>query len=443
MTKWDEFITELDNIETITEPDRVAKLSLDYYHFSPILKPQLADKRGDIVVRPSNEKEVIQIAKVCVKYRVPLTIRGAGTGNYGQCVPLQGGVILDTTKMNKIVDLKPGVARVEPGVRLAAFDKQGRGMGWELRMYPSTYRTATIGGFVGGGSGGIGSVNYGGLSDRGNILAVKVVTLEKEPRVLELRGDEVQKVNHAYGTNGIITQLEIPLALAYPWAEIIVTFQDFMDAAKFGQALTDADGLIKKLVSIHASPIPNYFTPLQDYLPNGEHCALLMVAESCLEPLSSLVAEYQGKITYQKPSVEAKRGVSLAEFTWNHTTLHGRSADHNLTYLQSVFPYDPQLKLVEQMYEYFGEEVMIHLEFMRSQGRGVAGGLQLLRYTNEERLQEIIAYHENKGVFIANPHTYILEDGGKKTIDNQQLNFKKLADPFGLLNPGKMRGWDS
>ncbi|MGC1247987.1 MAG: FAD-binding protein, partial [Spirulinaceae cyanobacterium] len=99
MTNWDKFTTELDGIETITEPDRVAKLSLDYYHFSPILKPQLADKRGDIVVRPSNEKEVIQIAKVCVKYRVPLTIRGAGTGNYGQCIPLQGGVILDTTKM--------------------------------------------------------------------------------------------------------------------------------------------------------------------------------------------------------------------------------------------------------------------------------------------------------------------------------------------------------
>jgi FAD/FMN-containing dehydrogenase len=45
----------------------------------------------------------------------------------------------------------------------------------------------------------------------------EVVTLEDEPRIIELRGDEVQKVNHAYGTNGIITQLEMPLAPAYPW----------------------------------------------------------------------------------------------------------------------------------------------------------------------------------------------------------------------------------
>lgn len=441
MTNWDKFVIELNGIEIITEPERITKLSLDYYHFSPVLQPKLEDKRGDLVVLPSNEEEVIQIAKTCVKYRVPLTIRGAGTGNYGQCVPLQGGVILDTTKMNKIISLKQGVAWVEPGVRLAKFDQQARETGWELRMYPSTYRTATIGGFIGGGSGGIGSINYGGLSDHGNILALKVVTLEEEPRLLELQGEEVQQVNHAYGTNGIITQLKIPLAKTYPWAEVIATFNKFMDAAKFGQALADADGLIKKLISIHACPIPSYFIPLQSYLPQGKHCALLMVAESCLGPLQSLVAEYEGQITYQRSSAEAKKGTSLAEFTWNHTTLHSRSVDNNLTYLQSVFPYDPQLKLVEHMYKYFGEEVMMHLEFMRSRGRAVAGGLQIVRYTTEERLQEIIAYHEAQGVFIANPHTYILEDGGRKTIDNQQLEFKKLADPFGLLNPGKMRSF--
>ena len=42
--------------------------------------------------------------------------------------------------------------------------------------------------------------------------------------MIELRGDDVQKVNHAYGTNGIITALEIPLGPAYPWADVIVVF---------------------------------------------------------------------------------------------------------------------------------------------------------------------------------------------------------------------------
>jgi FAD/FMN-containing dehydrogenase len=155
-------------------------------------------------------------------------------------------------------------------VKLAAFDKQARETGWELRMAPSTYRTATIGGFIAGGSGGIGSISYGQLRDRGNLHAVRVVTMEDEPRVIELRGDDVHKVNHGYGTNGIITELEIPLGPTYPWAEVIVTFDDFMTAAKFGQALGDSDGLIKKLISINAWPIPSYFAALKNYLTRRE-----------------------------------------------------------------------------------------------------------------------------------------------------------------------------
>jgi FAD/FMN-containing dehydrogenase len=440
---WDAISSELSPIETITDPIQVAKLSLDYYHFSPILQPKLADKRGDLVVRPTNEEEVLKIAAVCVKYKVPLTIRGAGTGNYGQCIPLNGGVILETTRLKAIRWIKPGLACVEPGVKLAAFDKKARETGWELRMAPSTYRTASIGGFIAGGSGGIGSITYGQLRDRGNLHAVRVVTMEDQPRVIELRGDEVHKVNHGYGTNGIITELEISLGSAYGWAELILTFDDFITAAKFGQALGDSDGLIKKLISIHAWPIPSYFAALKSYLPEGKHCALLMIAESCLEPMQDLVREYGGVITYQKTAKEASKGTALGEFTWNHTTLHARSVDSNLTYLQSLFPPDQNLTLIKQMYDHFGDEVIMHLEFIRTGGQVAPAALQIVRYTTEARLNEIMRYHEENGVFIANPHTYILEDGGRKTINPEQLKFKKLVDPYGLMNPGKMKAWST
>ena len=439
---WNAFSAEMGGIEVIRDPAQVAKLSKDYYTYSPILVPLLADKVGDLVVRPATEAEVLKVAKVCVKHRVPLTVRGAGTGNYGQCIPLQGGVILDLTKMNAVKWIKPGLACVEPGAKLAAIDKQTRETGWEIRMAPSTYRTATIGGFIAGGSGGIGSVTYGLLSDRGNLNAVRVVTMEDEPRVIELRGDEVQQVNHAYGTNGIITELEIPLGAAYAWAELIVTFPDFMTAARFGQTLSDSDGIIKKLVSIHAAPIAQYFTALKSYLPPDRHCALLMVAESSLEPLGELVKEFGGAIAYQKSAQEASKGTMLCEYTWNHTTLHARSLDPTLTYLQTIFPPDKELKLVEHMYTHFGNEVMMHLEFLRSGGTALPAALQLVRYTTSERLQDIIRYHEEKGAFIANPHTYILEEGGRKTIDPVQLAFKEKVDPYGLLNPGKMKAWE-
>ncbi|MEG4276413.1 FAD-binding oxidoreductase [Microcoleus sp. MON1_C1] len=438
---WDAFSSELSGIEIISDRAQVVKLSQDYYHFSPVLQPLLSDKTGDLVVRPANEAEVLRIAAACVKSKIPLTVRGAGTGNYGQCIPLKGGVILDTSKMNGIRWIKPGLACVEPGVKMSVFDKQARETGWELRMVPSTYRTATIGGFIGGGSGGIGSITYGQLRDRGNLHAVRVVTMEDDPRVIELRGDEVQKVNHAYGTNGIITELEIPLAPAYPWAEIIVAFDDFMTAANFGQALGDADGIIKKLICVCAWPIPAYFAAFREEIPEGKHCALLMVAESCLEPLQDLVREYGGTICYQKNGQAASKGAAIAEFTWNHTTLHARSADPSLTYLQTLFPADKGLKLIEELYNYYGDEVMMHLEFLRMNGKALAAALQIVRYTTESRLNEIIRYHEEQGALIANPHTYILEDGGMKSINVEQLQFKELVDPYGLLNPGKMRAW--
>ena len=433
-----ELFARLPKLEIITDLDRVTKLSLDYYYFSPILESQLKDKRGGLVIRPTTEAEVIQIATVCVKERIPLTIRGAGTGNYGQCIPLKGGVVLDLSKMNQVKWLQPEIACVEPGVKMAAFDKQAREIGWELRIAPSTYRTATIGGFFGGGSVGMGSINYGQIKDRGNLRRVRLVTMEEQPQLLELKGDEVQKIIHGYGTTGIVTELEIALAPTYPWQEVIVAFDDFMTAVKFGQALSDSAGIVKKLVSIHGAPIPSYFTALQAYLPEGKHCALLMVAESALESLQDLVTEYSGTITYSKTAAEAAKGTSLLEFTWNHTTLHARNTDPSITYLQTFYF---TVEKVEQMYHYFGDEIAIHLEFLKAGSKAVPAGLQLLRFTTEERLQEIIDYHEANGAFIANPHVYTIEDGGDKQIDAEKVAFKRQIDPYGLLNPGKMRGF--
>jgi FAD/FMN-containing dehydrogenase len=167
-----------------------------------------------------------------------------------------------------------------------------------------------------------------------------------------------------------------------------------------------------------------------------------MIAEPCLEPFSELVKEFGGTICYQKSAQEANKGVAIGEFTWNHTTLHARSVDPSLTYLQTLFPADKELKLVEHMYHHYGDEVMMHLEFIRVQGVVLPAALQIVRYTTPERLYEIIKHHEDSGAFIANPHTYILEDGGRKTIDPLQLQFKARVDPYGLLNPGKMKAWE-
>ena len=135
-----------------------------------------------------------------------------------------------------------------------------------MRLHPSTKRTATIGGFVAGGSGGVGSVIYGGLREPGNILAARVVTVEETPRVLELRGDAAQKVNRAYGTTGIITALEMPLAPA--WTGSTSSSPSTISARPRSSATSGAGGRHHQEAAVaHRLADPRLFRRAQAHLP--------------------------------------------------------------------------------------------------------------------------------------------------------------------------------
>ena len=89
------------------------------------------------------------------------------------------------------------------------------------------------------------------------------------------------------------------------------------------------------------------------------------------------------------------------------------------------------------MHERFGDEVMAHLEFVRFDGQIACLGLPIVRFSTEERLDEIIRHHEDYGCPIFNPHAFTLEEGGMKQVDRTHLAFKRKADPEGLLNPAR------
>jgi FAD/FMN-containing dehydrogenase len=69
-------------------------------------------------------------------------------------------------------------------------------------------------------------------------------------------------------------------------------------------------------------------------------------------------------------------------------------------------------------------------------------GLQLVRFSTEERFAEIIDIHRARGVHINNPHVNIVEDGkAGGPLPPEVIEMKKRFDPMGLLNPGKLRDW--
>ena len=432
-------ISALPGIEFITDRALVRQKSRDFFWYSPVLKRQLNGATADAVAMPRTEAEVIAVMRECYARNIPLTPRGAGTGNYGQAMPLQGGVVLDLTRLDQVLWCRPGVARIQAGARLIDIDRHTRAaVGGELRFHPSTKRTATIGGFIAGGSSGIGSCTYGMLREAGNVLALRVLTMEAEPRILELRGDDIARVNHAYGTNGVITELEMPLAPAHDWVDLIYAFPTLVEAARFAEALVASDGVVKKLACVVAAPIPQrHFKAFEGMIPEGQSVVLAMLAPEYIEIVAPLLARMGGQELYRCETEKA--AVPLYEHSWNHTTLQALKTDRSFTYLQTLFP---RFELIAEMEARFGDEVPMHLEYVRYGGAVTCFGLQLVRFTTEARLAEIIAIHEAAGAPIFNPHVFTLEEGGMKRVDAGQAAFKREADPRGLLNPGKMLGFD-
>ena len=312
-------------------------------------------------------------------------------------------------------------------------------------MFSSTWATASIGGFIAGGSGGVGSCTWGSLRDLGNIIRLRVVTMEAEPRVMNFRGEELARVSHAYGTNGIITEVEMPLAPAYDWVEMFVGFDDFIAAAGFAEELANQDGILIKLASVFEAPIAHdYFQRVRPHVDRDTTLVGLMVAPQSMDGFETFLKRRpQARLIYRSDaSTWDKTPGAVFEYGWNHTTLRALKVDPDITYLQARYGFPEHMTLVARMRDMLSPEVLQHLEVLRENGKVMFAGLSLVRFTTEERLDEIVKMHEEAGVMIFNPHRYTLEEGGRQTVDDRQLRFKTESDPKGLLNPGKMIAWD-
>ncbi|MEM7642596.1 MAG: FAD-binding oxidoreductase, partial [Pseudomonadota bacterium] len=420
--------------------------SRDFFWYSPVLKARLDQVEADFVVAPRSEAEVIEVLRVCFEHDVPVTTRGAGTGNYGQAMPLAGGCVMHLQNMNTVKEVHPGRVITEPGVLLKDLDAACKAQsGQEIRMFSSTWATATIGGFIAGGSGGVGSCTWGSLRDLGNIIRLRVVTMEAEPRVLEFRGEELARVSHAYGTNGIITEIEMPLAPAYEWVEMFLTCEDFMDTVRFTEELANEDGILIKLATVFEAPVAkDYFQRVAPYVEAGDNMIGLMVAPHSMDGFLTFLGRRPNvKLIYRHDDHDwARTPGPVFEYGWNHTTLRALKVDPSITYLQVRYGFPRHLDLIEKMRDALSPEVLQHLEVLRENGKVMFAGLSLVKFTTEERLDEIVRMHEAAGAMIFNPHRYTLEEGGRQSVDDRQLAFKREADPKGLLNPGKMIAWD-
>ncbi len=443
-------LDELKNMvgptNVLTDPQQLYHRSKDHYWFSPVLTPELDGKVADVQVAPGTVDEMLAVIALAVRARIPLTPRGAGTGNYGQGVPMQGGILLNHVRLNQILTLTPEFAQVQAGVKLIDIERQANTIGAELRFYPSTLMTATAGGFLAGGSGGIGSVTWGTLWDEGNVLAVTVATIEETPRVLTFQSTDaegaaaMQGVIHNCGITCFILDLTLALAPAQPWAQFAVAFATLEAALHAAQALVADETLPKRLVTVLEWPIPGFFRQLvkPGIAPDGK---ALLLLEVVIEPstLETRVAKHHGAVTWHSPHEKYhKGGLMLSDFAWNHTTMWVMKADPNYTYLQDSFIPEQLFEQLQLRKARYGDELLAHIEFMKFRGEMVPQGMSIVRFHDKEQLWDLIAYCESIGQWIANPHTHRLDEDVRWN-GQPILDAKSRWDPHGLLNPGHLR----
>jgi FAD/FMN-containing dehydrogenase len=320
----------------------------------------------------------------------------------------------------------------------AALAPQGR----ELRMVPSTVRSATVGGFIAGGSGGIGSLRWGFLRDPGNLLGLEVITLEPEPRLLELDATAAAPLNHAYGTNGILTAVRLATCAAVAWQQLVVGFNDWEAALAAAADLPRTALLLNGLTLLEAAVAARLPWPHGCPAPGaGEHRLLLLAAPDTLAVLPGWLAARGGQLVWGEAQGQS-RGVPLRELGWNHTTLHWRAQVDGWTYLQMLLPAEaaPLLREVRQRW---GGDVLWHLEAVRQQGEARLAALPLVRWRGATDLAALMEQCRTLGAVLFDPHVLTVEDGGLGVVDADQVAAKAAYDPAGLLNPGKLRGWIS
>ncbi len=192
---------------------------------------------ADAVVRARDASEVASILKQARRRGIPITPRAAATSGYGGAIPMNGGIVLDLTLLNKIreIDGDGGTTLVEAGVIWNDLERKLRERGLALRTYPSSAPSSTVGGWVAEGGSGIGAFAYGQFA--ASLEGLEIVTPEGE--LLWVEDEDLGLYYAAEGITGIVTAARIKTRKAGEETPLLFSFTDHHRLDLFLQGIKD------------------------------------------------------------------------------------------------------------------------------------------------------------------------------------------------------------
>jgi FAD/FMN-containing dehydrogenase len=281
-----------------------------------LIKPLVGGTVPDAVVQPKTEEELIELVRWAAEKKVPLTPRGKASSGYGGVLPVKQGVVVDFHRMKRIVNIDGNAmtATVQAGVVWEKLDRDLGKQGLTLRLYPTSYPSATVGGWLAQGGTGIGSFESGWFSD--NVVNARVVLPGGEVR--EFNGRELDLVSGAGGITGLISEVTLQVMPLEDMEVVAIGCPDARNLQQLVQSIVDENLPIWSLVFINPR-----MAELKNKAPLMEHNGH-PVEERVLLPASYIVT-----LAFRKKDYEAvMSGLSEVMKSCEAELLSERIAQH-------------------------------------------------------------------------------------------------------------------
>lgn len=206
----------------------------------------------DVVVFPETIEEVQEVLKFANNNKIPVVARGAGTNLVGACVPKRGGIVINFTKMDKILEVNKTnmTVRVQPGVIVGNLQDRVSEAGLFFPPDPSNLRVSTIGGAIAQSAGGPKTFKYGTTKDY--VLALKVVLADGT--LLEVGANTIKNATGYHleqlligseGTLGIVVEALLKLIPMPETTRVVLAYFDNID---------DATGVVTRMIDENIYP---------------------------------------------------------------------------------------------------------------------------------------------------------------------------------------------
>ena len=450
------YLEQFGNRATVDKTERIL-YGHDIAAMPKMIKPLVGNTVPDAVVQPQSEEELADLVRWAYGQGIPLTPRGKASSGYGGAIPVKKGIVVDFYHMKNVltVDREELTATVQPGITWEQLDQAIAPDGLTLRLYPTSYPSSSVGGWLAQGGAGIGSYEYGYFAD--NVVSARVVLPSGEVRLFG--PEDLDLIADAEGITGFISRVTVRLQSRVDLEVISVACPTAHEVQGLVQSIVNAELPIWSLMFINPR-----MAEMKNRAPLMEHYG------HPVEERVILPAAYILTITFRRDQSAAIRA-ALAEMVsqFEGEILSDRIAEHeweqrfklmvvkrlgpSLVPAEVIVPLSTLGDAMEEIESKVNQPIVKEAVVIRQGVHGVPEVAILGFIPSDQRkfsynfvfglaltIMKAAEKHGGRpyatGLYFARRARRVL---GQERMQKLR-SFKKEVDPKGLLNPGKVIG---